>query len=286
MTPPSCRADDPGQTSPFASARAPCLQGAKGVVIARRTFLIGATAAALGIPAVRAVYSRLAPLPEFEDIQDPPGFRRVAEGPVSLRGNIWVGLDEEDAAPSRASIASVRADLCHALFGEVGSPPYVSIASFSDYYCPYCRMQTKHLAELASDPASQIRITWHELPLLGHASNVAARAALAAKKQGAYPQFHDRLLGSPFQPTPSYLRSVSEEIGLDADQLLTDMASPDIRQELERSAALAEIFALIGTPAMVIGRTVVQGRIPDRVLLKIIENERRTGWAQVCRQTA
>ena len=258
-------------------------------MIRRRPLLVGAAAAIVGLPAIRAARGILAPLPAFEPLSDPPGFRRIAGGSTSLGGNVFIGLDEdqnEEAHPApKVSVADLRANICDALFGaRPETADTVAIASFSDYYCPYCRIQTKRLAQLAEDPTLRIRVSWHELPLLGRASLVAARAALAAKRQDAYLRFHARLLGTPFQPTPGYLRSLASEIGLDPDRLLADMTSPEVQRELDQSAALSDLFGLIGTPAMVIGRTVVQGRIPDRTLLKIIENERESGWAEVCQR--
>jgi protein-disulfide isomerase len=60
------------------------------------------------------------------------------------------------------------------------------------------------------------------------------------------------------------------------------MESKGVLQELDTSSVLSEIFGFIGTPALVVGRTVIQGQISDRNLLKIIDLERSEGWAQVC----
>jgi protein-disulfide isomerase len=257
-------------------------------VIARRTLITGAAvtaAATLGLPAIRWVRDALTPLPDFIPLGDPAGFRKVAGGPVSLAGNAFVGMDTDGDADTalRAAQAEVRANLCKSLFGtNTFNKQTVAIASFSDYYCPYCRIQTKRLAELEKESDKGIQVSWHELPLLGPASLLAARAALAAKQQGAYLRFHENLLGSAFQPTPSFLRALADGIGLDADQLIAQMSSAAVQQELNRSTALARLFGIIGTPSMIIGRTVVHGRISESVLLKIIGNERQTNWAALC----
>jgi protein-disulfide isomerase len=60
------------------------------------------------------------------------------------------------------------------------------------------------------------------------------------------------------------------------------MESSEILLELENSAALASLFAFVGTPALVIGRTVVQGQISDKMIKKIIDLEREEGWKSVC----
>jgi protein-disulfide isomerase len=156
------------------------------------------------------------------------------------------------------------------------------MASFSDYYCPFCRVQTKRLAELAKSRVAEIAVAWHELPLLGETSDLAARAALAAKRQGAYVAFHDRLMRTPFAAGPEYISLLSDVLGVDEDRLIADMSSEAVAEELENSAALSRVFAFVGTPALVIGRTVIQGQVSDKMIDRIIALEREEGWAASC----
>ena len=219
----------------------------------------------------------------FELIDDLPGFRRLTAGESSSGLDIFLGLGGSDADhPAEAEIR-VRSDICSALYGDLASDPnIVPVASFSDYYCPYCRVQTKKLAALEARTDSDLKIAWHELPLLGASSNLAAKAALAAKRQGAYVAFHERLMRTPFQATPEYLQALADSIGIDHTMLLGDMQSDVVVQELETSAALGRIFAFVGTPAMVIGRTVIQGQVSDNTLLQVAAMEKEEGWASTC----
>jgi 2-hydroxychromene-2-carboxylate isomerase len=87
---------------------------------------------------------------------------------------------------------------------------------------------------------------------------------------------------TPFQATPEYLARLAGDLGVDKDQLILDMGSKEVAQELENSSALARLFAFVGTPALVIGRTVVQGQISDKMIREIIELEREEGWNAAC----
>jgi len=111
---------------------------------------------------------------------------------------------------------------------------------------------------------------------------LAAQAALAAKRQDAYVAFHKRLMRTPFGTTPEYLDVLAEDIGVDGARLRADMASEDVRRELRESSALADIFAFVGTPALVVGRTIVQGEIGDARLKRLIERERADGPIEAC----
>jgi 2-hydroxychromene-2-carboxylate isomerase len=85
---------------------------------------------------------------------------------------------------------------------------------------------------------------------------------------------HARLMRAGLVPTPAYLAEVAEGLGLDPARLLRDMGSAGIDAALRRSSALADVFALPGTPALVVGRTVVLGAVGERTLARLIERER------------
>ena len=252
----------------------------------RRDALVGGGVAAsllLGPAAWRALRE---PALVFEPHPAVPGFRRIAAGAASSgtlgRFDGLVGLAGPLDATREAALTAVLSDLCGALFGGPVPPGAVPVASFSDYNCPYCRVLTERLAAIEARSRSTVRVRWHELPLLGEASRTAARAALAAARQGAYPAMHARLMRSRFQLTPAYLDAVAEEIGLDPGRLRADMASPTTLAELRRSAALADVFGFPGTPVMVVGRTVVVGEIGESTLERLIARERADGPVPAC----
>lgn len=231
---------------------------------------------------------------DFTALEEPAGFRHLAGGDVSggldpVTGLLGAGIDEAGEAGPTAGIG--REDLCHALFDEAagsddpakvnGADGVLPIAYFSDYRCPYCRILSKRLEALA-DARADISIIWHEWPIFGEVSETAARAALAAKQQGAHGAFHHRLMRSSFVPTEGYLRTVADQAGIDSDRLLADMESAEIERELARTGALARIFGFRGTPALVVGRTVVVGAIDDARLEALIERELADGPINAC----
>lgn len=253
----------------------------------RRNTLVVIGAIGLGYAGLRVLPGLFPETLELEPIAHPPGFRKYVAGETSGGFDPFVGLNMQEpaeaAAMREAADRRVRENICATLYGGLdltGSD--VPMASFSDYYCPYCRVQTKRLADMVRSGDIGVSVAWHELPLLGESSNLAAKAALAAKRQGAYPEFHARLMRSPFRATPEYLETLAKDIDVDGSQLVEDMNSPETSRELEDSAALARLFAFVGTPALVIGRTVVQGQISDQMIRRIVELEREEGWSDIC----
>lgn len=241
---------------------------------------IGGSYAALryGVP---SLVDRLTGLPDAIPMASPAGFRALPIGDVSQGLDPLIGLNPAQGAeidPNR-----LEGRLCAALFGRMSIPDgVVPIASFSDYACPFCRVLTPRLQQLEAGSGGSIAIKWHELPLLGPASAQGARAALAAGLQGRYAEMHARLIRAGFQPTDPYLREVSRDLGLHAERLLNDMNSRQISDALTDSRALAQLFGMVGTPALVVGRTLVQGAISAVDLDRLITRERADGPISGC----
>ena len=220
---------------------------------------------------------------DFVSIAKPAGFRRIVGGESTAGFDPFFGLGDGPDVGMQAIVSRVENDVCQTLYGDkAGSPEVVPLASFSDYNCPFCRVLTQRLAKMEAGSDGRLQIAWHELPLLGEASMTAAKGALAAKRQGAYASFHRRLMRAPFQTTPEYLAALAEDIGVDRNQLIADMNSEAVQRELQESSALAKVFGFIGTPALVVGRTVVQGEIGDGTLKRLIEQERADGPIAAC----
>lgn len=213
---------------------------------------------------------------DFAPMPGLPQFRRIDAGAVSGLADPFAGLTlPGDVGPARPE-PFAASEVCAPLFGA-SSPGLVPVASFSDYYCPYCRALTERLA--ARDGAD-ITVRWHELPILGPASEAAARAALAADLQGAYPAFHARMMRAAFQPTRAYLVQLAEGLGLDSGRFLADMEGPAVARRLTETRRLAETFGISATPALVVGRTLVLGAISEARLDALIGIE--SAEAPVC----
>jgi protein-disulfide isomerase len=255
-------------------------------MLTRRTLLVAAGLSGAAYAGFKVIPRAFPPSVDFTALADPPGFRSVGGGDFSSGSfNAFVGLDGGDTEVEEQLVSeqNVRDDLCGALYGTFDpDSSQIPIAAFSDYYCPFCRIQTRNLAALVERNAEKIAIKWHELPLLGDASEAAARAALAAGRQGRYAEFQESLIRTPFVANDGYIEALAERIGVDHEQLLRDIASDTLTRELQTTAMLARIFGFIGTPAMVIGRTVVMGEISDRQIFSIVELERNEGWTVVC----
>ena len=173
---------------------------------------------------------------------------------------------EERGAKSKAAIVENRAALvADSRDFELGNPKGdVTIVEFFDNQCPYCKLLAPALDQLiASDP--NLRIVLKEFPILGPGSEVAARYALAVKRQGKYAEFHAALLADKTaegQLAEPRLLEIATSLGLNLDRLKTDAASPEIMNQIQHTRALGRLIGVTGTPGLVIGNTVESGLMP------------------------
>ena len=164
--------------------------------------------------------------------------------------------------------------MLHDASSPVGGNPAgdVTIVEFFDYNCGYCkRVAPTVKALLKSDP--NVRVVYKEFAILGPPSVLAAKAALAAQRQGKYVPFHEALMSSG-RATGSTIAALARNLGMDYGKLLKDMEDPAIGKTLQRTYRLASLLGINGTPAFVIGDQVVPGAIGADAMARMVSAER------------
>jgi len=149
----------------------------------------------------------------------------------------------------------------------------VTLVEFFDYRCPYCKRMTGIIDELIqSDP--NLRLVMKEFPILSRESVQAARAALAAGKQEKYQAFHFALMEDGGSFTDDEIMAVAAAVGLDVARLRSDMQDPEIEAALRRTHGLAQKIGITGTPAFVVGDTILPGAVSIEQLRSLIAEAR------------
>jgi protein-disulfide isomerase len=107
----------------------------------------------------------------------------------------------------------------------------------------------------------KLRIVFKEFPILGPASLVASKAALASRSQGKYLEYHTALMSHRGQLDEAVILRLAKSVGLDTDKLKADMESAEVAKAIADNQKLAEELGIRGTPAFVIGDELVPGAI-------------------------
>ncbi len=149
----------------------------------------------------------------------------------------------------------------------------VVVVEFFDYRCPYCKRGKDTLFEVV-EADGNVRLVMKEFPILGPDSLHAARVALAAGKQDKYREMHVALMEAQGELDEAGVAAIAESIGLDAERLKRDMLSEEIEKALRENYELADALDIGGTPAFVIGDTLVPGAIDPDSLRALIAKAR------------
>lgn len=128
----------------------------------------------------------------------------------------------------------------------------VAVVEFFDYHCPYCKKANDTVHKLADDD-KDVKVVYREFPILRPESELAAKAALAAREQGKYRELHYAMMGSSGVLTQKRIDEIAKKQGLDLDKLHKDMKSPKVAKAIDETHKLASEIGVSGTPAFVIG---------------------------------
>jgi len=184
----------------------------------------------------------------------------------------------EQEGARRAALAANR----DALFNDARDPIKgnprgdVTIVEFFDARCTYCKALHPNMQALLSRDGN-VRVVMKDLPILGPNSVVASRALLAAQRQGKYEPLYDALLRLRTEPTEAVIQAEAQRAGLDWPRLRRDMDDPAIQARLQANIELAQRLQLEGTPALVIGDTLVPGAVELPELQRLVAEARRRG---------
>jgi protein-disulfide isomerase len=154
----------------------------------------------------------------------------------------------------------------------------ITVVEFFDFNCGYCKRGLPEVQKLIQDD-KKVRFVFKELPILSKGSEEAARVALAAKRQGKYWEFHQLMLGSRGHADEASALKVAQSLGLDMDKIKKDMASDDVKNELQAMMALSKKIGINGTPHFLVGDKSIPGA-PDDLhdqLEKLVTEFRKNG---------
>ena len=150
----------------------------------------------------------------------------------------------------------------------------VTVVEFFDYRCGYCKRVAGAVTQLQKDDPN-VRVVYKDYPILGEASVLAARAALASKAQGKHLAFHEALLASEEELTQETIFVLATAVGLDTEKLHRDMESPSIQTTIERNRALARELDINGTPGFIVGTELVPGALELQDLQNLVGRVRQ-----------
>ena len=100
----------------------------------------------------------------------------------------------------------------------------VTVVEYGDFECPYCGQAEPAVRELLRD-FGDVRYVWRHLPLtdVHPDAQLAAEAAEAAGRQGAFWEMHDLLMDHQGALRTRDLIGYAASLGLDTDRFAADL---------------------------------------------------------------
>ena len=147
-----------------------------------------------------------------------------------------------------------------------------TIYEFVDYNCGYCQKFHDVLLELFADNKN-LRVEIIQLPILSNFSVDLAKIAMAANLTGDFEKVHNYLYSSERR---SDLPEIFADLflkGINIKSIKENINSVQITNKIKEHKALADLFRLNGTPALIIGNEIVPGYIDLPKLMEIMSKE-------------
>ena len=121
---------------------------------------------------------------------------------------------------------------------------------------------------------SDIKVILKELPVLGESSILASKYAIAAQKQNKYFEMHKELINFSGQISTNDIKNISKTIGINFEQLKTDMNHDETILLIKENYRLADLIGVRGTPAFIINKKLIPGAIGKNEMVKLLKNDK------------
>lgn len=141
---------------------------------------------------------------------------------------------------------------------------------FFDYNCGFCKMMNKKIPE-ALKKTDNIRWVLMDYPIFGEKSEIIAKYAFAASKQGKFAEYHEAL-GNTNNRAEADLKEIGKKLGLDVEKLAKDAHSEEAAKKLATNREYIQKLQLGGgVPIFIIDGKINVGAFQDEQMEEYIK---------------
>jgi protein-disulfide isomerase len=153
----------------------------------------------------------------------------------------------------------------------------VTIVTFSDFQCPYCKKVQPTLQQIKSTYGNDVRFVFKHMPLPFHPrAEPAAQVALEARAEKGDAGFwaaHDKLFDSQPNLDDADLEKVATDLKLDVAKVKTAISTHKYKATLETDQSTGDDFQASGTPHFFVDGRRLVGAQPFDKFKAIIDEE-------------
>lgn len=148
----------------------------------------------------------------------------------------------------------------------------ITIVEFSDFECPFCRRVLPSVEQVMKEYQGKVKLVYRHNPLPFHPRAMpAAKAAVAAQKQGKFWEMYDKLFANQQDLSDEALKKYAKELKLDLKKFDKDMKDPATQKQIEDDANFARSNGAGGTPSFFINGVLLVGAQPYEKFKEIID---------------
>lgn len=166
---------------------------------------------------------------------------------------------QADAAKAaQAGLAKFRKELEHDPRDYVANPDGgITVVEFFDYRCGYCKLAAPEVLKLIEEN-KDVRVVFKEFPIFGGESNLAAQVVLSPAAKGKTKEIHRRFMAEKALDEAAIDR-ILLDVGVNPAAAKAGGESAAVQQHLRDVHELAAALHIEGTPAFIVGDTLISG---------------------------
>jgi protein-disulfide isomerase len=125
----------------------------------------------------------------------------------------------------------------------------VVIVEFFDYACPHCKVAAPMLEELVAQHGKDVALYFKNYPLHKESMD-AAKASVAAARQGKFLEMHKALFAHQGNQSREEIAGYAKDIGLDLAKFQKDWSDPGVEAKIKADKDEGARAKLEGTPTL------------------------------------
>ena len=150
----------------------------------------------------------------------------------------------------------------------------VTIVAWSDFQCPFCSRVVPTLEQINKEYGDKVQVQFRHQPLSFHNRAMpAAKASMAAHKQGKFWEMHDKLFENQKALEDADLERYAKELGLNVSKWKADLEAPDLVAQINKDVEDGNKFGARGTPTLFVNGVPVRGAQPFAAFKTVIDKE-------------
>jgi len=148
----------------------------------------------------------------------------------------------------------------------------ITIIEYTDFECSFCARGANSVYSLMRRYPGKLKLVFKNNPLEIHAQAFpAAKAALAARNQGKFWEYHDLLFRNTKNLNEKLYLKLARDLKLDLARFNIDRNSDEIARQIAADKAQAKKLSFTSAPVFILNGVMVNGSLPLNYFVRIIE---------------